>query len=43
MDNDADLTICIPAFNNNESLERALNSISGKLLKIYYRYDWKCN
>ena len=27
MNNNADLTICIPAYNNNTSLERALNSI----------------
>ena len=32
MDKDADLTICIPAFNNNKSLERALNSIKNQTI-----------
>ena len=28
----ADLTICIPSYNNNESLERALNSIKNQTI-----------
>ena len=32
MDKDADLTICIPAFNNNNSLERTLNSIKNQTI-----------
>ena len=32
MDKNADLTICIPAFNNNASLERALNSIKNQTI-----------
>lgn len=32
MNKNADLTVCIPAYNNNESLERALNSVKDQTI-----------